>query len=292
MHDSYARRARDLRDRVDEANLDLLLITDPVSVYFLAGYWGYVDIEFGRPTILCVSRSGDFTLITPKLEYEMAREMTWIDDVRTYADGVGGEWRDPLFEVIGALKQTKCGVEVAHTPSMVTEYLRGEIGAAGLADGSAILNAIRMVKSATEIELLRKAGQVAVAMGTAARDAIRAERPRVRSRLGHPGRRHPQGGRADGRRGIRSLRLAHDLQLAAAAIRALYEHAPSSGDHAADSQGRSGVHLLLRHRQLQALQARVRPPILPRIRVRGERSNLRRSRLPGNRRPSRPWVPG
>ena len=172
MHDSHARRARDLRDRIDEANLDLLLITDPVSVYFLAGYWGYVDIEFGRPTILCVSRSGDFTLITPKLEYEMAREMTWIDDVRTYADGVGGEWRDPLIEVIGALKQTKCGVEVAHIPSMVTEYLRREIGAAGLADGSAILNAMRMVKSATEIELLRKAGQVAVAMGAAARDAI------------------------------------------------------------------------------------------------------------------------
>ncbi len=172
MREVFEKRAEDLRLRVVDANLDLLLITDPVSIYFLSGYWGYVDIEFGRPTILCVSRNGEFTLITPKLESEMARAMTWIADVQTYADGVGGEWRDPLMALIGGSRQTICGIEVGHTPSMVTEYLRGELGSHVIADGSGVLNAIRMIKTPEEIELFRKAGQVAVAMGAAARGAI------------------------------------------------------------------------------------------------------------------------
>ena len=172
MLDAFESRAGDLQRRIAATDLDLLLVTDPVSIYFLAGYWGYVDIEFGRPTILCISRAGDFTLITPKLEIEMARAMTWIDDIRTYADGVGGEWRDTLKEVIGGSKDVACGVEIGHVPGMVLEFVRSEIGSRGLADGSAILGAMRMVKTPEEINVLRKAGQVAVAMGAAARDAI------------------------------------------------------------------------------------------------------------------------
>ncbi len=172
MRDAYETRAGELKHRLADAKMDLLLITDPVSIYFLTGYWGYVDIEFGRPTILCVSRAGDFTLITPKLESEMARAMTWVGDLRTYADGVGGEWRDPLMAVIGGAGQVRCGIEVAHTPSMVSEYLRGEAGSRVIADGSAILSALRMIKSPEEIDIFRKAGQVAVAMSDAARDTI------------------------------------------------------------------------------------------------------------------------
>ena len=172
MREAFERRAEELQRRIGDAGLDLLLITDPVSIYFLTGYWGYVDIEFGRPTILCVSRSGEFTLITPKLESEMARAMSWGADIRTYADGIGGEWRDPLSEVIGRPGQMSCGIEIAHGPGMVTDYLRGEIGASGLTDCSDVLSAMRRIKTAEEIDLLRKAGQVAVAMGAAARDAI------------------------------------------------------------------------------------------------------------------------
>ena len=172
MREAFERRAEELQRRIGDAGLDLLLITDPISIYFLTGYWGYVDIEFGRPTILCVSRSGDFTLITPKLESEMARAMSWVADIRTYADGIGGEWRDPLSDVVGRSGEMSCGIEIAHGPGMVTDYLRGEIGARGLTDCSDVLSAMRRIKTAEEIDLLRKAGQVAVAMGAAARDAI------------------------------------------------------------------------------------------------------------------------
>ncbi len=173
MQNAFERRTCALQRRIANVGLDLLLITDPDSIYFLAGYWGYVSIEFGRPTILCVSGAGENTLITPKLESEMARAMTWMDDVRTYADGTGNEWRATLLEVIGGrTKNVKLGIEVNHAPGMVPEFLRGEFGSRALADGAELLSEIRLVKSPEDIEILRKAGQVAIAMGAAARDTI------------------------------------------------------------------------------------------------------------------------
>jgi Xaa-Pro dipeptidase len=177
MREVFERRAADLQRHISGTSIDLLLVTDPVSIYFLAGYWGYVDIEFGRPTILCIPKTGEFTLITPKLESEMARAMTWIEDLRTYADGVGGEWRDPLAAVIGGANHVTCAVEVTHAPGMVTEYLRADLPSVNIVDGSEILGALHTVKTPDEIELMRKAGLVAVAMGEAARDAIAADVP-------------------------------------------------------------------------------------------------------------------
>ena len=130
---------------------------------------GYVDMV--RSTDNLSFRGRGFTLITPKLESEMLR-MSWVDDIRTYADGIGGEWRDPLSDVVGRSGQMSCGIEIAHGPGMVTDYLRGEIGARGLTDCSHVLSAMRRIKTAEEIDLLRKAGQVAVAMGAARGTAI------------------------------------------------------------------------------------------------------------------------
>ncbi|MDG1505332.1 MAG: aminopeptidase P family N-terminal domain-containing protein, partial [Planktomarina sp.] len=38
--------------------LDVALITDDDNVYYLTGYYDYLHMEFGRPTILIVLRDG------------------------------------------------------------------------------------------------------------------------------------------------------------------------------------------------------------------------------------------
>jgi len=68
----------------------------PDSIYYFAGYWGYLGIEFDRPTLLLVPRSGDCSLITPLMESDKGRLMTWVTDVRTWEDGAGSECRAPL----------------------------------------------------------------------------------------------------------------------------------------------------------------------------------------------------
>lgn len=165
-------RATELQRRLADADIDLLLLTDPDSIYYVSAYWGDLGVEFGRPSILAVPRAGDLTLITPFMESEMAGAMTWVSDIRTYRDGVGGEWADPLGDIIAGRQAAAIAVERYRIPALVSEYLREALGAAAFTDGSEVLADMRMVKSEREIEMIRQAGRVAVAMGAAGRDAI------------------------------------------------------------------------------------------------------------------------
>jgi len=48
-----------------EADADVALITYHDSVYYFTGFYDYQYMEFGRPTILAVSRDGGSLLMTP-----------------------------------------------------------------------------------------------------------------------------------------------------------------------------------------------------------------------------------
>ncbi|HIC06357.1 MAG TPA: hypothetical protein EYO68_00710 [Candidatus Lambdaproteobacteria bacterium] len=61
----FAERMERLRVRLAEADVDVALITDDDSVYYFTGFYDYLYMEFGRPTILAVSRDGGSLLITP-----------------------------------------------------------------------------------------------------------------------------------------------------------------------------------------------------------------------------------
>jgi Xaa-Pro dipeptidase len=171
MSDLFKKRTERLRQQLEDLDLDLALLAHPDSVYYFTAYWGDLGVEFGRPTIAAITRFGEATIVTAQMETEMARALTWVDPVRGYSDGGGGEWRDPLLEVLGKTKG-KVGFERFHCPPMVTEFLRQHLNPRRLVDLGPVLSSIRMVKSAQELEQVRQAGQVAVAMGDAGRNAI------------------------------------------------------------------------------------------------------------------------
>ena len=60
----FESRLQSLRTRMAAAGLDVALITDDDNVYYLTGYYDYLHMEFGRPTILVVPQSGPSLLIT------------------------------------------------------------------------------------------------------------------------------------------------------------------------------------------------------------------------------------
>lgn len=171
MSDLFQKRTARLQQQLEDQNLDLALLAHPDTVYYFTAYWGDLGVEFGRPTVAVVARSGDTNIITAEMETEMARALTWVDDVNGYSDGVGGEWRDPLLKILKATKG-KIGFERFDCPPMVTEFLRAHLDAGRLVDLSPTLSSIRMVKSTEELAQVRQAGQVAVAMGDAGRNAI------------------------------------------------------------------------------------------------------------------------
>lgn len=171
MPDLFRDRTQRLMNSMRDHGLDLVLLAHPDSVYYFTAYWGDLGVEFGRPTIVAASRDGAVTIITAAMEAEMAAAMTWVDDVRPYSDGVGGEWRDPLDALLNSFAGT-VGFERFRCPPMVTEFLRGRMSGSRLRDVSDPLADLRMLKSDEELEQVRQAGQVAVAMGEGGKNAI------------------------------------------------------------------------------------------------------------------------
>lgn len=172
MQDAFIARTAELQRRMADDGLDAVLLTDPDSIYYISGYWGYLGVEFGRPTLLLVPRDGDCTLITPLMESDMGRLMTWVADVRPWEDGVGGEWRAPLEVLLGGRGGLRLGIERLQIPALISAFLAEALPDARLLDASRLLAEMRMIKGADEIATMRQAGQVAVAMAEAAEAVI------------------------------------------------------------------------------------------------------------------------
>ncbi|UCH21341.1 MAG: aminopeptidase P family protein [Deltaproteobacteria bacterium] len=172
MKEELQRRIQEFQRRIADENLDMAFIEDADNIYYLSGYWGYLAMDFGRPTVLIVPQSGSPTIITPGLEAEMARAMTWVGDIREWTDGVGGEWVAHLQDLLAGLKSKRIGILRNKTHPMILECLQREFPGAALVDISDTLGDMRMVKSSEEIAVMRQAGQVAIAMCQAGVKAI------------------------------------------------------------------------------------------------------------------------
>lgn len=166
-------RTRELQRRIADAKLDAFVTDDADTIYYFSGFWGYLAMEFGRATILVVPKSGEPTLITPAMEAEMARTLSWFPDVREWADGVDGEWGGTLEKLLGTLKAKRLGTERFKLHARVSAVLN-ELRDVTLVDATAIPADMRMIKSPKEIVVMRQAGKVAVAMLEGAR-AVMAE---------------------------------------------------------------------------------------------------------------------
>ncbi|MCP9483717.1 Xaa-Pro peptidase family protein [Shimia sp. CNT1-13L.2] len=158
------------RDRLEAAGIDVALITDDDNVYYLTGYYDYLHMEFGRPTILVVPRDGDTLLITPTIDLVAALSSARVDRIADWNDGAGEEWRTELPAAIGTAR--KVALEPEHMPPVVRAYLDSLVDKETLTSVTPILSDMRMIKSDEELQLARHAGQVANAMMQAGRDAI------------------------------------------------------------------------------------------------------------------------
>jgi Xaa-Pro aminopeptidase len=161
-----------LQSGLANAGIDLAILTDPDSVTYFAGYWNYLGVEFRRPTLVVVPRSGEPAVITPLMESEMCRNMSWIGDVRPWADGIEGEWAGTLERYLSAARYGTIGFEKRTIHPSIALRLKQMIEGGRRVDLHPITTSIRMRKSSSELEIMRAAGKVAVAMLEGARDAI------------------------------------------------------------------------------------------------------------------------
>ena len=95
----------------------------------------------------------------------MAHAMTWVEDLDTYSDGSGTSGATRSTECWAARRRSTIAVERDDIPAMVSDYLRSAHGVSGAVDATPVVARMRMVKSAEELDMIRQAGQVAIAMG-------------------------------------------------------------------------------------------------------------------------------
>ncbi len=165
-------RTRDLQLRMQELGIQKAVFTDESSIAYLAGFWGYLGIEFGRPTMLVVDADDAPVVITPLMESEMVSAMTWVEDVRVWEDMGQRSWARALGEVLGE-STAEIWIERNHIPAIVRNFLDEAYPQAKLADISPVLGAMRVVKTEFEIGVMKQAGEVAGAMMAAAHDSLR-----------------------------------------------------------------------------------------------------------------------
>lgn len=168
----FSDRLNALRNRLAENDIEVALITDDDSVYYFTGYYDYLHMEFGRPTILIIPRDGKSLLITPGIDYNMAQQMANVDRIESWNDGMGNEWR----EEIPAMLKNVCSIalETDLMPPAVRNYIDTLINSDNISDITPTISDMRMIKSVEELQLARHAGEVATAMMSAGREAISA----------------------------------------------------------------------------------------------------------------------
>ena len=168
----FRQHLQQLREKLAEYDIDVAIITDDDSVYYYSGYYDYLHMEFGRPTLLIVPRDDESLLITPSIDLNMALGNAEVDRIEAWNDGLGNEWREHIPAQLEAA--SRIALEPQQMPPRVRAYIDSLVDPARIEDITPVVAEMRMIKSPQELQLARHAGEVANAMMAAGREAINA----------------------------------------------------------------------------------------------------------------------
>ncbi len=175
-------RTAEFQRRMKDEGISLAILTDEASIAYLAGFWGYLSVEFGRPTFLLVRPDEAPSVLTPLMESEMVGAMTWVENIHTWEDAGANHWVHVLGNVLGD-NPGDIYLETNSVPAIVRNFFDDQYPSSKLRDISPVLGAMRVIKSADEIIVMREAGQIAGAMMKAAHDSLAVGVPEYESAL-------------------------------------------------------------------------------------------------------------
>jgi Xaa-Pro dipeptidase len=168
----YAGRLDRVRRRMEQQGISLLLVDTPENITYLTGmetpgYYMYMAA--------IVPAKGDLALVLRRAESANARTTAWTDNLLPYDDTV-----DPLKivadEAVRLAGKGKIGVEMDSNFLTVNRFhrLSGYLRGAQIVDATSIVIEERKVKSAKEVEVMRRAARLA---STAMEQAVAAIEP-------------------------------------------------------------------------------------------------------------------
>ena len=166
----FKKNLENLQLTLQKKNIDLAIITDDDSLYYFTGYFDFLHMSFGRPTILLVPKDSETILITPLIDAHLVKTDCPVDKIVTWNDGIDNEWREHLSKYIK--KNLVVATEKFKISTLVLNYISSLVEEKLLRNITPILDSIRMIKTEEELKIARSAGKVAEAMMHAGKAAI------------------------------------------------------------------------------------------------------------------------
>ena len=181
----YLERLRKTREAMAKRGLDLLLVADPANMCYLTGYNAW---SFYTPQIVAVAPALDEPIIVVRgMDVNGARETTWLkpENMVGFPDHyVQSTERHPMDYAAKILKERGLGKGRVGTENDAFYFavqshdaLKKHLPEAKFEDASLLVNWVRVVKSAKEIEYIAQAGKI---MDRVMKVAIDMIRPGVR----------------------------------------------------------------------------------------------------------------
>ena len=159
MSNAYDERVIKIQSWMRDENIDFCVLCDPDTIYYASGFCGDLGMDFGRPMILVIPHTGECTMITPMVEELLVKAMVSMQDVRSWMDAAGSEWRKHLLDLFKGCKNPTIGIEQYKTPLPVFHWLQSDLSGIGLTDMTDFLSGMKIIKSEDDINIMRQAGQ-------------------------------------------------------------------------------------------------------------------------------------
>jgi Xaa-Pro aminopeptidase len=161
--EEYRGRAHRVRARMRERGVDVLLVTSPPNLYYLTGF---ESIWYPpRAPVAVVVTAADHRLVF--LDYE--RHETLVRETAHYDDAVFYRYEDVLDTIAGTFRERgwlggTIGLErwsqAPGAPLIEALAQRLREGGGTLVDGDWVVDRVRLVKSAAELECVRRAAAI------------------------------------------------------------------------------------------------------------------------------------
>lgn len=172
----YEARTQRLQEKLQTARLDAMILSSTGDIYYFGGFWGYMGAF--RKVYMVVPVDATPTMLTSRLEEAYTRASTWVSDIRVYTEYPEGGLSESEPEAVASIVDERIG------PGKRIGYEEDDLTAGGLAALQARLPQtqltpakylayeLRIIKDPGEIEIMDKAGQVAMAQAEGIRQAV------------------------------------------------------------------------------------------------------------------------
>ena len=151
------------RAALTDAKLDACVVVAPEHLYYFGGYDSWVSVN--SPQAMLFTGGDDApTLILRNVDLPLARETSWVEDIRTYhmhADDYGQMVRDVLGKK--GVTQGRIGIELQSyaLPHALGAHLAAALTPMEIADATELLGDLRLIKSPAEMRYLERAAHFA-----------------------------------------------------------------------------------------------------------------------------------